>query len=117
MRENKEAEKLPPSLCILMMQNQKVSFLYIVLPYICSEKRKITKISKLPTIQEGYFRKNYKNLVKEVNRVKSWKAGCENSQPMKFCRSRKFRNPAKFLQCSFPSVFCSSFLCFFYLQY
>ena len=40
------------------------SFLYTQSwPYICLEKRKITKISKLPTIQEGYFRKIYKNLV------------------------------------------------------
>ena len=39
-------------------------------------------------------------------------AGCENSHPTKFCKLRKFFNPAKFHYIPFSSTFYSSFLWF-----
>ena len=64
MKEKKMSGKTPAQCSVSNARMKKFIFYTQSWPYICSEKSKITKISKLPTIQEGYFRKNYKNLVK-----------------------------------------------------
>ena len=80
-----------PAQCSVSNAGMKSSFLYTQpWPYICSGKSKITKISKLPIIQEGYFRKNYKRLVKRGSTRQKLESKLQFLHPTKISHPTQF---------------------------